>query len=98
MGGRIAAIAARSAKAEPVKPLTRQPQVRLRRPWGEMQRAIEAVLANVGEMRARDIHVAVEQLLGREVTASSVKNCLATNATGSDPSFVRVGRGRYKLA
>jgi hypothetical protein len=63
-----------------------------------MRRAIETLLGNVGEMRACDIHVAVEQLLGQDVTASSIENCLAVNSRGAAPSFVRVGRGRYRLA
>jgi hypothetical protein len=73
-------------------------QRRQRRPWGEMRSAIEMVLGSAGEMRACDIHLAVEQLLGQDVTASSVKNCLAANSQGAAPSFVRVGRGRYCLA
>lgn len=49
-------------------------------------------------MTACDIDVAVDQLLGQDVTASSVKNCLAANSRGTAPSFVRVGRGRYRRA
>ena len=63
-----------------------------------MRRAIEAVLGSAGEMRARDTHLAVEQMLGQHITASSVKNCLAANSEGTAPSFIRVGRGRYRLA
>jgi hypothetical protein len=98
LSGKMAAIASGAASARP-QPLSSRPaERRRRRPWGEMRRAIEAVLGSAGEMRARDIRPAVEQLLGQEVTASSVKNCLAANSRGTAPSFVRVGRGRYRLA
>jgi hypothetical protein len=49
-------------------------------------------------MRAREIHVAVEAMLGEAVAWSSVKGALASNASGSAPRFVRVARGRYVLA
>jgi hypothetical protein len=60
--------------------------------------AIKRVLGEApGPMRARDIHTAVEELLGMPVPASSVKNWLATH-TGSDQAlFVRLGRGRYQI-
>jgi hypothetical protein len=64
-----------------------------------MAKAITTVLASAGEeLRARDIHAAVEVLLGQTVTASSVKNCLAVNCRGDDAPFERVGHGRYRLA
>jgi hypothetical protein len=95
---KMSIIASVAATAEPQSPAGRRPQHRQRRPWGEVRRAIETVLGSAGEMRACDIHVAVEQLLGQDVTASSVKNCLAANSQGAAPSFVRIGRGRYRLA
>ena len=50
------------------------------------------------KLRARDIHLAVEALLGEPVSSSSVKNCLASNAIGERHRFERVGRGWYRLA
>jgi hypothetical protein len=94
---RTAAVAARAGSLEPDRQLDTQVRSRLRRRWGEVRRAIETVLASAGELRARDIHAAVEELLGEEVSPSSVKNCLATYSGGREPSFVRVGRGRYRL-
>jgi hypothetical protein len=48
-------------------------------------------------MRARDIHVEVEELLGILVPVSSVKNWLAKQAQGEQPRIVRLDRGRYRL-
>jgi len=71
---------------------------RLRRPWGQVTSAVVSVLASAGELRARDIHAAVEAVLDENVSPSSVKNCLATYSRTADPMFKRVGRGRYRLA
>lgn len=49
-------------------------------------------------MRAREIHAAVEAMLGEVVAWSSVKGGLASHVSGSSPRFVRVTRGRYVLA
>ena len=70
---------------------------RLRRPWGEMTKAITTVLGSADELRGRDVHAAVELLLGQPVSLSSVKNCLATNSRGADAPFERLGWGRYRL-
>jgi hypothetical protein len=94
----MSVIASVAATAESQPRAGGRAQRRQRRPWGEMRRGIETVLGSANEMRACDIHVAVEQLLGQDVTASSVKNCLAANSRCTAPSFVRVGRGRYRLA
>jgi hypothetical protein len=66
----------------------------LRQPWRSIVDAVTIVLGSSGEMRPRDVHTAVEALLGRPVSVSSVKNCLARDA---DARFERVGRGRYRL-
>jgi HB1, ASXL, restriction endonuclease HTH domain len=61
--------------------------------------AVERVLAEHGEpMQAKAVHAAVEALLGQAVSWGSVKGTLASHATGPSPRFVRVGRGRYRLA
>jgi hypothetical protein len=78
------------------RPSGRQDQ-RLRS--GLVPQAIERVLREaLGPLRARDIHVEVEDVLGRSVPASSVKNWLAKNARDDDARLVRLGRGRYWLA
>lgn len=71
---------------------------RSRRP-GWVLDAIVQVLANEGKpMRAKDIHAAVEALVGELVPSPSVKGALAKNVEGSSSRFVRVARGRYILA
>lgn len=49
-------------------------------------------------MRARDIHNAVEALLGESVRPGSVKQCLSSNVIGSSARFVRVARGWYAIS
>jgi hypothetical protein len=71
---------------------------RSRRP-GRVVGALVQVLGGRGEpMWAREIHAAVEAMLGEAVAWSSVKGALASNVSGSSPRFVRVARGRYLLA
>ena len=71
---------------------------RSRRP-GWVVGALVQVLGGRGEpMRVREIHAAVEAMLGEAVAWSSVKGALASNVSGSSPRFVRVARGRYLLA
>jgi hypothetical protein len=62
-------------------------------------KAVVRVLADREEpMRAKEVHAAVEALLGEPVACSSVKAALAANVSGSSRRFVRVSRGRYVLA
>jgi hypothetical protein len=57
--------------------------------------AIVQVLADRGEpMRAKDIHAAVEALVGESVPLPSVKGGLAKHLAGSSARFVRVAQGR----
>lgn len=71
---------------------------RPRRP-GWVTRAVVTVLAERDEpMRAKDIHAAVEALVGGPVVWSSVKQALASNVGGPSPRFMRIARGRYVLA
>lgn len=71
---------------------------RPRRP-GWVVKAVVNVLTNREEpMRAKDIHVAVEALVGEPVSWSSVKQALASHVSGPSPLFVRIARGRYTLA
>lgn len=60
---------------------------------GWVLNAVVQVLGDRAEpMRARDIHTAVETLLGELVAWSSVKMALASNVSGSSRRFVRVSR------
>jgi hypothetical protein len=62
-------------------------------------KAIVQVLADRGEpMHVKDIHAAVEALVGEPVPPSSVKGGLAKHVAGSLARFVRLARGRYILA
>jgi hypothetical protein len=71
---------------------------RPRRP-GWVVRSIVEVLAQRQEpMRVKDIHAAVESIIGEPVGRSAVKNALASHARGPSARFVRVARGRYVLA
>jgi hypothetical protein len=45
-------------------------------------------------MQTRDIHRAIEGLLGASVSFSSVKNCLARKSVGKAPQFERIGPER----
>ncbi len=94
---RLDGLRARLAAAAPAVPV----------PWPEPRRRPGWVLAAVTEvlgwavgqpMQAREIHVAVEGLLGEPVSWSSIKNCLASNVNGEGPRFEREGYGRYRLA
>jgi hypothetical protein len=65
---------------------------------GLVPKAIERVLADSGKpMRACEIHAEVEELLGKSVPSSSVKNWLAKQVQDQKPQVVRLGRGRYRL-
>lgn len=71
---------------------------RPRRP-GWVVKAIEEVLADrVEPMRPKEIHAAVEELVGEPVGWSSVKQALASHLSGSSPRLARVARGRYLSA
>ena len=64
---------------------------------GIVQNAIIAILNTADQpMRYRDIHLAVEQQLGRLISKSSIKNALLSTGNRR-PRFVRVGRGLYRM-
>jgi hypothetical protein len=69
-----------------------------RRPFGSIRDAVVKVLDSepLG-LRASDIHARVE-LLGERVPRGSVKSILAGRCRGKGRLFVRIGRGRYRLA
>ena len=47
-------------------------------------------------LRVRDVHSRVEQILGSEVSRSSVKNVLHRGSRGHTPLFERTTRGCYR--
>lgn len=61
---------------------------------GRIVEAIVRVLSDRQEaMQAKEVHAAVEALLGESVRWSSIKAALAGNIAGPSPRFVRVARG-----
>jgi hypothetical protein len=64
---------------------------------GWVVEAIVRVLRDQEPMQAKEVHTAVEALLGESVRWSTVKAALAANIAGPSPRFVRVARGRYGL-
>lgn len=58
---------------------------------------MQVLAESVEPMRVRDIHAAVEDLIGRHVSISAVKNWLAKNVRGEGAQVVRLGHGRYRL-
>jgi Recombinase/Recombinase zinc beta ribbon domain len=78
----------------------RQPVACRQRPRraGWVLKAVVQALGDRAEpMQAKEIHAAVEALLGEPVRWGSVKNALASNVEGPSPRFVRLSRGRYRL-
>jgi hypothetical protein len=65
---------------------------------GRIVDAIARVLSDAAApLQARDVHAAVQTLLGEPVRWASVKATLAGNLDGTTPRFVRVARGRYGI-
>lgn len=69
-----------------------------RRRFGTVRDAIIQVLAAAdSDLRVKDIHADVEQLLDSPVSRSSVKNYLHKHSHSRNPLFERLARGRYRL-
>src|ERR1700753_3908955 len=65
---------------------------------GTVQRAVVKVLRAADEpFRALSVKAAVEDLLGRPVSANSIHWCLSTGVQGPMPRFERVAHGCYQL-
>lgn len=58
---------------------------------------MRVLAASVEPLSVPAIHEAVELALGRAVTRSTIKNCLAREARCGDGRLVRLARGRYCL-
>jgi hypothetical protein len=69
----------------------------LRRRQGVLVGAVGDVLELAGApLRVREVHAAVEELLGERVPFSSVNEALLTHVTGPGARFRRVGYGTYE--
>jgi hypothetical protein len=68
---------------------------RPRRPGWVLETIVQVLTGRGEPMHVKDIHAAVEALVGEPVPPSSVKGGLAKNVEGSSARSVRVGRGRY---
>jgi hypothetical protein len=85
---------------EPLEPTERPttPPARGRLGNGEVKRAVIKALTEADRpLRATNIHLAVERLLGHPISKNSVGWCLAAGAKGKEPRFERVGLGTYRL-
>lgn len=77
---------------------TPSPRAMVKRERAPVLSAVAQILTEVeAPLRAREIHASVEVLRGEPVSWSSVKDCLASNA-GPGGRFIRITRGRYRLA
>ena len=96
--GRLTEKLATVRTSGPPPRMVRSQRLRRRRPGWVVDALVQVVGGRGEPMRAREIHAAVEAMLGEAVAWSSVKGALASNVSGSSPRFVRVARGRYVLA
>ena len=63
---------------------------------GDTKTAVVQVLELAAiPMSLRDVHLACEELLGREVPYTTVKDCLHKHSRGASPRFKRVRHGVY---
>lgn len=70
-----------------------------RRNFGAVRDAIVAVLERADvDLRARDIHLRVEKLLGESVSRGSVKSYLRVGCNRRSPLFEYHGKDGYRLA
>lgn len=70
-----------------------------RRKFGTVRDAIVRVLVEAGtDLRVRDIHKGVEEVLGGPVSPSSVKDYLRKGCRRRAPLFEHRGRDGYRLA
>ena len=81
------------AAANPMKPRSAPA-----RPSPVLETIVRVLDGKNRPMRAREIHSAAEELLGRPLLWKSVKGTLFNYAQGQAPRFVRVSRGLYALA
>jgi hypothetical protein len=78
---------------------SRRSQSQIRRRAGAVQEAVLRVLAAAeGPLRAREIHVAAEELAGNPLSWNTVKDCLHKNARRPDSPVERVSHGSYRMS
>lgn len=66
---------------------------------GGVKSAVIRVLEAADEpLSPTEVRRRCEALLGRPVNSSTVKDCVHTNARGSNPLFLRIRHGRYTRA
>lgn len=64
---------------------------------GQILKTVVRVLANAGKpMHVASIHQAAEDLLGQQISRSTVKDCLWSNSKGDNPRFQRRRHGWYR--
>lgn len=69
-----------------------------RRPFGVVGDAVTDALTHArAALRVRDVHAHVEQILGGEVSRSSVRSFLHRRSRGRTPMFERIARDSYRL-
>ena len=75
------------------KPMLRAPSPRA----GEVKAAVvRALELSIEPMRLKDVHRACEELLDREVSYTTVKDCVHKHSRGERATFTRVAHGRYE--
>lgn len=80
----------------PVSPRDRSRDGKLK--FGTVSTAVLVILARAeSPLRLIEIHAQVEQLLGMDVSRSSVKQFLSAESRHRRARFKRVGPGRYQL-
>lgn len=92
--GLASARAQRRASVRPVRAVG----TRHRRVGWVVEAVVQVMTERQEPMQANEVHVAVEALLGKALSRSSIKSALATNVGGRSPRFVRVAKGRYTLS
>ena|SRR5438094_526960 len=86
--------------ARPVKRnrTSRAAAIETRLAYASVLDAVIAVMPDDGALRFIEVHALVQELLGKPVAKSSVKNALSRNSRGAAPRFVRVHTGLYRRA
>ncbi len=80
------------ASAQPLQPRPAPPKS------SPALEGVTNVLERAGRpMRAREIHIAAQELAGQTLLWTSVKAALAAGASGGSPRFQRVRHGVYQL-
>lgn len=71
---------------------------RPRRPGWVIDTVVRVLENHGGPMNRREVHAAVERLVGQPVSVDSVDSCLSLGARGLESRFERVSPGCYRLS